>query len=156
MYDSAGILFISNNMVLGGYQKNAISGFGGKKELSDKSYIETAIRETLEELFDIIPTSDLITMININIIHKKLIINQNYYMLVYTFEDLELILELLNKNNITSHLYDKFPVTISDLIMKRKQNLNSEISCLCLLPLKQNISINKLFIQDINDYLFHK
>jgi 8-oxo-dGTP pyrophosphatase MutT (NUDIX family) len=156
-YNSAGSFFTDGKLVLSGYQQNKkqshISGFGGKKEYNDNSYIETAIRETLEELFDIKPTIEIITIVNLNIIHKKLIIHNNYYILVYSFEDLELILNLLNKNNIASKLYDIFPLTISELIFNRKIDSTSEISHLCLLPLKKNINIDNDFIQDINFYL---
>jgi len=155
-YTSAGSLYTNNKLVLCGYQQNkqnsTISGFGGKKETTDESYIETAIRETLEELFNIVPNKEIIHLINANINHNKLIIQDNYYMLVYSFDDLELMLNLLNKNQITSKLYDSFPVTLSDLILNRKINNESEISHICLLPLKQNITINNEFIKDINHF----
>jgi hypothetical protein len=159
-YTTAGSFFTDGNLVLCGYQRdksiNNISGFGGKKELMDKTYIETAIRETLEELFNINPDKELITIINLNIIHKKLLVIDNYYILTYTFEDLELILQLLNKKNITSNLYDIFPLTISELIFKRKLDSTNEISQLCLLPLKENVVINNDFIKDINYFLTQK
>lgn len=156
-YNSAGSFFTDGNLVLCGYQLNKkipnISGFGGKREDTDKTYIETAIRETLEELFDIIPDSEIIKLINMNLIHKKLIIQDKYYMLVYTFDDLELILTILNQKEITSKLYDIFPINITDLIFKRKFEIKSEISHLCLLPLKENIIINNDFIQDVHSLL---
>lgn len=159
-YTTAGSFFTDGNLVLCGYQQNKsinnISGFGGKKELTDKTYIETAIRETLEELFNIKPDKELINIINLNIIHKKLIVIDNYYMLTYTFEDLELILQLLNKKNTISKLYDIFPLTISELIFNRKIDSNNEISHLCLLPLKENVVINNDFIKDINYFLAQK
>ena len=159
-YISAGSFFTNGNLVLCGYQKNKsinnISGFGGKKELTDKTYIETAIRETLEELFGIHPDKELINIINLNIIHKKLCVIDNYHMLTYTFEDLELILSILNKNNITSILYEIFPLTISELILNRKVDFNNEILHLCLLPLKENVVINNDFVKDINYFLAQK
>jgi hypothetical protein len=157
-YISAGSFFTDGKLVLCGYQqnKNNISGFGGKKELADKTYIETAIRETLEELFDIKPDKEIIYLINLNIIHKKLCIIDNYHMLIYTFHDLETILQLLNKKNITSNLYEMFPLTISELILNRKIDSKSEIFHLCLLPLKENVVINNDFIKDINYFLAQK
>jgi len=153
---SAGAFFTDGKLVLCGYQKNNISGFGGKKELTDKTYVETAIRETLEELLDIKPDKEIIYLINLNILHRMLFVQNNYNMLIYTFHDLEMILHLLNKKNITSKLYDVFPLTISELIFNRKIDTNSEISQLCLLPLKENILINNDFINDINYVLAQK
>jgi len=152
-FDSAGMIFTDNNLVLCGYQPHKktpiISGFGGKKK-DNETYIQTSIRESLEELFDIIPINKIINIINMNIIHKKLIIQNNYYMLTYTFDDLELILKLLNKYNVVSSLYDTFPLNINDLIFKRKFDIKSEISHLCLLPLKEKLEIDPNFIQDVH------
>jgi hypothetical protein len=159
-YTSAGSFFTNEKLVLCGYQQNKkisnISGFGGKKELKDKTYIETAIRETLEELFDIIPDKEITNIINMNIIHKNVLIQDEYCMLTYTFDDLETILHILNKFQIKSNLYDNFPLTISELIFNRKIDSKSEISHLCLLPLKENILIDNDFIKDINYFLAQK
>lgn len=159
-YNYAGSFFTDQKLVLCGYQQNKkipnLSGFGGKKEDIDKTYIETAIRETIEELFDIKPDRDTIKYINHNVIYKRLVIQNNYYMLVYTFDDLEIMLDILHKKEITSKLYTDFPKTISELIFNRNFNVKSEISYLCLLPLKENISINFELIQDINSVLIHK
>jgi hypothetical protein len=160
-YTSAGTFFTDGKLVLCGYQPNkklpSINGLGGKKDPNDKTYIETAIRETLEELFDIVPDKQIIKYINLKIIHKNLIIQQNYYMLVYSFEDLELILQLLNQKEITSNLYDIFPRTISDLIFFRKidSKKNSEISHLCLLPIVTDVNIHSNLIKDITLFLLH-
>ena len=152
----AGIFFTNGNLVLSGYQANKeipmIGGIGGKKELNE-TYQETAIRETLEELFDIEPTKEIIKLINMNIIYKKTMIQNNYIILVHTFEDLELILLKLNQYNIISPLYDIFPTTISELILRRKYEEDSEISHLCLLPLKENLQIDPDFNQDVHCYL---
>jgi hypothetical protein len=59
-YKAAGIIFTNNTHIIAGYQEDsetnqfAFSGFGGKKEVSDNNNPKfTAIREMLEELFDI-------------------------------------------------------------------------------------------------------
>lgn len=159
-YTSAGCFFTDEKLVLCGYQANkknpSISGFGGKKNESDKTYIDTAIRETLEELFDIIPDKQIIKYIILKIIHKKIIVQNNYYMLVYTLDDLELILDILIQKEITSKLYDVMPRTISELIFKRKINEISEISHLCLLPNINKINIHHDFVQDINSFQLQK
>ena len=50
----AGIMFTDKNSVLAGYSshKLAITGIGGKKK-GDETAIQTAIRETVEELFEL-------------------------------------------------------------------------------------------------------
>jgi len=159
----AGIFFTNGELVLCGYQSNKkipnISGFGGKKEDNDKTLMHTAIRETLEELFNIKPDIELIDNIilifNTNKI-TRLIINNDYYLVIYSFDNLELLLQLLQKNNIHSNLYDKFPSNISELIFTRKIDVNVEISHLCLLPLKEKLKINSDFIKDINHFLVQK
>ena len=158
-FSAAGILFSNETHVLAGYQPHkstpCITGIGGTRNEGEYA-LQTAWRETLEELFNINPDKELITIINLNIIHKKLCVIDNYYILTYTFEDLELILQLLNKKNITSNLYDTFPSTIYELIFNRKIDSKNEISHLCLLPLKENVIINNDFIKDINYFLAQK
>ena len=66
------------------------------------------------------------------------------------------MLNILNDHNIVSNIYDKFPLTISDLIFKRKANKTSEISHLCLLPLKENLLIDPEFIQDVHSFSLQK
>lgn len=159
-YISAGSFFTDGKLVLCGYQQNKkvfnISGFGGKKELRDKSYIETAIRETIEELLNMVPDKETINNVNMNIIHKNVFIQDEYCMLTYTFDDLETILQILSKYHVKSNLYDNFPMTISELIFNRKIDPKLEISHLCLLPLKENILIDNDFIKDINYFLAQK
>jgi len=156
----AGTFFTNGNLVLCGYQQNKkipnISGFGGKKEDSDPTLTYTAIRETLEELFDIKPDNNLINIIIKYIDIKKIIIHNDYHMVVCSFEDLELMLNILFLQNIKSNLYDILPTNISEIIFKRNIDINSEISHLCLLPLKENVQINTDFIQDIHQYLVQK
>jgi len=70
-YKAAGVIFTNNTHIIAGYQQDeqneqantyAFSGFGGKKELSDNDNPNfTAIREMLEELFDIQVNSSNIT-----------------------------------------------------------------------------------------------
>ena len=156
----SGIFFTNGELVLCGYQSNKkipnISGFGGKREDNDKTLIHTAIRETLEELFNIKPDIELINNIILMFNTNKTIINNDYYLIIYSFDNLELLLQLLQKNNIHSNLYDKFPSNISELIFTRKIDINAEISHLCLLPLKENLQLNSDFIQDINYLLVQK
>ena len=65
------------------------------------------------------------------------------------------MLQILIESNIISPLYDTFPKNISELIFNRK-DINSEITHLCLLPLKENLTIDNNFMQDIHRYLIQK
>jgi hypothetical protein len=149
---NAGCLFTNYNHVLAGYQPNKkipiISGFGGKK-LSYEIIIETAIRETIEELFDInyIPFELIYRIKKIN--PTKIVTQDNYLLFVYSFEQLLDIL-YISKEIISTNLYLSFPTTIPDLIFNRIINNKSEVSQLCLLPYTKNIKIDPLFILDIN------
>jgi len=152
---AAGIFFTNNKLVLAGYQPNKqvpfIGGIGGKKQ-DTELYHQTAIRETLEELFDIKPSIELINTINITILPQNVLIINNYFILIFSFRNLEQILHILLESNIVSPLYDIFPKNISELIFNRK-DMNSEITHLCLLPLKENLTIDNNFMQDIHHYL---
>jgi hypothetical protein len=150
MYLSSGMFFTNNKLVLCGYniKYSEISGIGGKKE-NNETFYETAIRETLEELFEINPNIELIKKIETLIIPKQIIKSFNYVNLVYTFHDLNILLNFLNINQIQSKLYNVFPINISELIFNRKIELANEISHLCLLPLLSSIKISHDFSLDL-------
>ena len=163
-YNAAGIIFTDGRHVLGGYQPKKrtpfISGIGGMKEPGE-TYMFTAIRETLEELFDLENIPEII----LNELVKKLkdkptIQNNNYISIICTFEDLNIICNLLKEHNVESRLYDEIPNILHDLIFKRKINKDSEISELSILPLvnhdKRNPFVDLYFLSDFNQLLDKK
>jgi len=155
-YSGAGCIFTDNKLVLCGYQpykKNPyISGIGGKKIDNETEYIKTAIRELIEELFDIHNLSDKIYNKLYDIKPKKIMSNDydnNYVCCVYDFNQLNRMLGILISYNLESNLYSVFPSNISDLIFNRHIK-NAEISHLCLLPVvNNNIIIDNEFNKDI-------
>lgn len=152
-YTSAGCIFTNGSHLLGGYQPNkampCISGIGGKREGCEE-FIETAIREMLEELFGIY-NSDLIKPISV-IAYERLIISGDYVSIVYSFVGLEKILNELHRLEVVTPLYTTVPRTVNDLIFKRLP-VNSEISHLCLLPVVAHARgtpfIERCFFKDI-------
>jgi hypothetical protein len=152
----AGIVFLNkfNSTILAGYniKINSISGIGGKS-LENEDLDKTAIREMLEELFELQENTNLNNYINLilAIITPSNIINSNnYYIHIYNFEDLQQILNILNLNNIKSKLYDIFPTNLTELIFNRKINEATEISNLCLLPITCNLKFAPDFLQDLD------
>ena len=152
-YVGAGCIFTNNKLILSGYQpykKNPfISGIGGKK-LENETYKKTALRELIEELFNISNISN-------TIIDRLLLINpikiqyfNKYVNCIYNFNQLTHILDILNYYNTKSNLYLIFPRNIEDLIFNRNIK-NGEISHLCLLPvINKKIIIDIEFNNDIN------
>ena len=154
-YTSAGCIFIEKSLILSGYQKKKsnyiISGIGGKKEKNDKNPIHTAIREMVEELFNVTTISDKLLNELIEIKPKKIIMTKNHVNFVFTFFQLDEMLEIMYYYKIKSNIYSVFPTCINELLFNRKINNNSEISHLCLLPIvKTKITIDNDFINDIN------
>jgi len=154
---AAGCLFTDGKHVLAGYQphkKNpTITGIGGTCKEGEEPF-NTAIREMLEELFELekIP-SHLLDEIKLLIPRKKLVLD-NYTMFAYSFEDLHLIMHIICKHNCKSPVYDELPITLLDLISDRKwYSRRQEITDLALIPLVSNINIDKAFINDVNSYM---
>lgn len=147
-YNASGCIFTDNNLILAGYQptkrKPFISGLGGMKKTNEDCFI-TALRETIEELLEIgdVPLS-IINKIRSNIKPVKIIQNNDYIIIVYTFKDLEKILKICNKQK--SLVYDKIPIKLNDLLFNRKNIKDTEISHLCLLPVIYNHDINNPFV----------
>jgi len=134
----AGCFFTDGNLYLAGYQPNkkipCINGIGGRGEEGEEE-VQTALRELVEELFDIHPVPPgLQEEIQKKIEPSLRICNEGYSILQYSFDDLESILKLIQSRGMQSKLYKEFPTTIGDLVLKRRVSTNSEISHLVLLP----------------------
>lgn len=163
-FKAAGAIFSNNNLVLGGYQYKKktrfVSGFGGCIENLEKP-IETAIRETIEEFFELpikIP-SQLILNINKKIKPTRKVQNSKYKYIFYHYSFnklntfLSIVKEYLKKEKIKSPLYEEIPENIDQLIFKRKNYKKAEIKQICLLPKVKNLFICQEFIDDINKIL---
>lgn len=153
-YGSAGCIFTNGTHILGGYQPNkpvpCISGIGGKREDCEE-FVQTAMREMLEELFGIYARPDFVSSL-MAIPYDRLAISGEYVSLVYSFCSLEKILAELVRLNAVSSFYNEMPLTLIDLILKRLP-VESEISHLCLLPVVKHARgtpyIENCFMKDI-------
>lgn len=163
-YKAAGSVFTDGKLILAGYQpkkrKPFISGIGGGKE-SGETYADTAVRETLEELFEFKEIPEKLTKeIQSEVVPQRVVQSASYVMVVYDFSGLEQILKLVKKHNLNSPLYDFIPTTLMDLLFKRKLDMSStnlffkpEISHLALLPLVNHPRgtpfVDSYFIEDM-------
>jgi len=148
-FKAAGCLFTNNVHVLGALQKKSqkISGIGGKRE-ENETYIQTALRELVEELFEVNPPETLLCTLQDIVNPKKVFMNNSYVNVVYSFDDLEMILTFVKYYCKDTTLYNTFPTNCMTLIMDRK-NVSSEIRQLVLLPCEKNVCIDLEFIKDI-------
>jgi hypothetical protein len=153
-FNGAGCIFTDGTHILAGYQKGKISGIGGTR-IKDENYMQTALREFIEEIFEYKPTPDLLFQLEHAIEPQRVFINSSYVCVQYSFEDLEVFMLIVKLSEIYSVLYDESPVTVSDLIFNRKciAVSNQEVFELCLLPLRQGCQIDKNFIKDIEHIL---
>jgi hypothetical protein len=137
-FKAAGTMFISETHVLCGYQPNkqnpGITGIGGTR-IALETYTYCAIRETLEELFDITPHETVISIIAKNISPIHTMKNNNYVCVVYTFAHLNMLLKICKQMKVKSPIYDNFPTSLHQLIFDRKPTPSSEIKHLTILPL---------------------
>jgi hypothetical protein len=136
---SAGVIFTNGNIMLCGFQPHkrvpCISGIGGKCNPGEEPII-TALREMIEELFEIKQVSNEILWSLQSIVPKTQFVHHSYYITMYSFQDLHKMLHILYDLNIQSPLYTVMPLTLDDLIMKRKTDeVYCEISNLALLPI---------------------
>ena len=154
-YTSAGCIFTNGIHILGGYQPNkqapCVSGIGGKRE-GGEEFVQTAMREMLEELFGIYARSDFVAAL-MAIPYERLLISGDYISIIYSFSSLEKILAELVRLNAVSAMYDEMPLTLNDLILKRSFGKDSEISHLCLLPVVKHPRgtpyVENCFMKDI-------
>jgi len=146
-YESAGVLFIDERNVLGGYQPKrrfpCITGIGGGKEDGDGSYVVTAFREMFEELFGWkdVPQAFL-KKVSAAVRPSAVFQNGSYVIIALSFEELERILRIMRLEpprsyvwSSTSPFYHRLPRTCWELIRNRKILEDSEIQQLILIPL---------------------
>lgn len=156
-FKSAGCIFTDGKYVLAGYQiKNytpSLNGFGGKR-MDNEQPIDTALRETIEELYgyDTVPTQ-LIEKIKWHIHIPKPLDRGDYKAFVYDFEDLRTIQWHVKNHMYGSALYTKMPFTLEELILKRKPNQTCEVKQLALLPLIKSLMIDSYFLDDCVELL---
>ena len=144
---NAGCLFTNGSHVLGGYQKGAIGGIGGKPKKGEEAH-NTALREMLEEIFEIYD----FPIENVWLPPKKIIAKRSYTIYVYGFDDLESICGILKGYGVVSPLYTEIPLSIWDIVLKRLPRVGAEISALCLLPVVKHGSgpfVEPYFVGDI-------
>lgn len=154
-YKAAGTVFTDGKLMLAAFQPHkkipVISGIGGKREEGERA-IYTAVRETLEELFEFKDISaELIEKIIKTIPPKKIIRNGSYVFAVYNFKDLISILKLVKRNK--SPLYKKMPTTLDDLLFNREVTTKAELSHLSLLPVVPGLKIDVNLLEDIPQIL---
>jgi hypothetical protein len=152
-YKAAGTVFTNGIHLLAAYQPYkepaVISGIGGSKEPGE-TFLYTAIRETLEELFDYKDVSvKMIEAIIESVPYKKIIKNGSYVFLIYSFDDLVKILRLVKGFKVPSHLYKVFPLTLNDLVFSRILDPSVELTHLAILPLVTGLKIDKNLLDDI-------
>ena len=133
---SAGCLFLENNTALCGYapKYGTYTGFGGKS-LHGELPIETAIRETLEELYGINPSKkiiyDLVNLLKQYPFDER----KGYYFLICSFEDIGIFYRILQKHSVTSPYYKELPTDIDELIKNRLPDFEAEIYDLSIKPI---------------------
>lgn len=153
-YKSAGCVFTNGKLVLGGFHpyKTAISGIGGKKNAaSDRDYVDTAFRETLEELFGwktVAP--ELVAHVRARMPTGKhdYYAKYKYVAITYSFEDLDAMLRALP--TASSEFYEVMPRNTADLLLMRlKPTKQQEVMQLALLPVEDGLKIAEEFSEDI-------
>jgi hypothetical protein len=148
----AGILFTDDKFVLAGYNphKRAITGIGGKAK-HNETPTQTAMRETIEELFELEEIPETLTrLLNNAIVFDNMMTRGGYTVFIMSFGDLDIILRTLHMvTNLKSNVYDVLPNNLNELIMNRKVNPNAELSHILLMPYEKIEGFSKSLINDI-------
>lgn len=152
MFSAAGCLFTDKKLVLAGYQfrhgKGVLDGIGGSRDGSETA-IETAFRETLEELFDIVPSAGLVTEMRRTFKPRSKFQTGQYICFVYNFKTLEKMMVFLKGRGLRSPLYKVFPVTVSELLFNRRIR-PTELTHLSLIPFVDELSLEEHFLKDFS------
>jgi hypothetical protein len=154
-FKGAGCIFTNGTTLLAGYQqkkgKSIISGLGGSRK-DEETFMETALRETIEELFDIEDIDPVFLEKLTKLLRPKDVILMEvegwgiYITVIYSYSDLEKLLDYTHKSVKRSSLYKTFPDTICKLLLNRIIPTGSpaEITHLTLVPLDSTIANAKI------------
>jgi len=150
-YQAAGVIFTNNTHIIAGYQEDSetdsetntfvLSGFGGKKEPSDHNSKYTAIREMLEEIFDIqVNLSNIIkeqTTSNIETLSQLLMDVENDNLIDQNgIKDVTEHINYLIKVNKNMYTYS------ADNVEQNKIKVNNLINFIMLIPVEKYIYHN--------------
>lgn len=120
-YASAGCLFHDKISFLAGFQRKQQrwTSFGGKKYPHEKAF-ETAMRETIEELFEIRITQQTLAKLICRIPLSLPTQDGTYIYYKYNYKVIFEIIDVLKEDNYSSSLYESWPRTLIELIQTRK------------------------------------
>jgi hypothetical protein len=153
-YESAGCLFHDENTFLAGFQRKQQrwTSFGGKKYHGETAF-STAMREVVEEVFEIRMTQKTIANLICTIPLSIPTQDGSYIYYKYPYRILFTIAELLEYEGYQSPLYDVWPTTLSELIEKRKSCSECEIEKIQLFSAKEihdmRLAFDKFFLLDL-------
>jgi hypothetical protein len=145
----AGCLFIQQGYALVGYSQKYkhYSGFGGKQNVAETP-IQTALRETAEELLGIEPTKAEIEHLGKLLEHKKLITRNNYAFLVLKIDDISVFSNVFGVRQ--SPYYKTIPKNCSRFILERNPTETAEITEMKIIKVVSatNGDVDNEFIED--------
>jgi hypothetical protein len=145
----AGCLFIQQGYALVGYSQKYkhFSGFGGKQNAGETP-IQTALRETAEELLGIDPTKTELDQLENLLEHKKLITRNNYAFLVLTIDDISVFSTVFDAR--VSPYYKTIPKNCSRFILERNPTETAEITEMKIIKVvsASNGDVDNEFIED--------
>jgi len=153
-YESAGCLFHDGTTFLAGFQRKQQrwTSFGGKKYHGETAF-QTAIREVVEELFEIQITQQTLGKFLYTIPFVFPVQDGNYIYYKYSYTIIFQIIKILENDGYTSSLYDEWPKNMVDLVTKRKKCLNCEIQYIQIFQAKDIVQgklyFDKFFLMDL-------
>ena len=150
----AGILFTNKHIALVGYNSKTckIVGIGGKKKGNELPY-QTALRETIEELFELtISIDEIITTLSNKLVFDECISRNGYSTFIMSFKDLETVISIVSGCGIPSRVYSRLPISIHELLLNRTQSLHAEITSLVLIPCINNFEVSQCLLNDLKTF----
>ena len=145
-----GLLVIEKGYALAGLtpKLGRYSGIGGK-QLPGETLRQTAFRESLEELYGIVPCTSLVNSLVTGFITKPLIDRDGYYYILMTFSDVNSMCSIVKTYVGESPYYKTFPASVLDLVLNRYPSDEAEITELTLIKYSNNPStVDGEFIKD--------
>jgi hypothetical protein len=129
-------------------KSNKYSGIGGK-QIPGETVRATAFREAVEELFGVDPSDIMLYALIKRFIDNLLIERDNYYYILLSFADVNVLTAIVNRHISITPYYKTFPSSIMDLVLNRCPTEAAEITDLTMTRYAHSsLAVDREFIKD--------
>jgi hypothetical protein len=145
---------------LGGDSAPCIAGFSGGRHTGDRDWVDTAWRETIQDLWGIMDVPrNILNQLRTEITHQRVVEHTGSVIIILDLKVLLRVCQIMQRNAIKSPVYAAYPRGLEDLLLTRDPApavtfRGHHITHLCIIPLQKTpSSTSRSFIRSMETVL---